>query len=43
MKTDTLVFLLIFLEYGLLFVDDNEDEECEQFLYSKSSTLGCCI
>ena len=33
MKTDTLVFLLIFLEYGLLFVDDNEDEECEQLIF----------
>ena len=29
MKTDTPNVLLIFLEYALLFLDDNADEECE--------------
>ena len=29
MNTETLVLLLIFLEYVLLFLDDNVDEECE--------------
>ena len=29
MKTDTPVLLFIFLEYVLLFLDDNVDEECE--------------
>ena len=29
MNTDALVLLLIFLEYVLLFLDDNMDEECE--------------
>ena len=29
MNTGTLVLLLIFLEYALLFLDDNVNEECE--------------
>ena len=29
MNTDTLVLLLIFLEYVILPLDDNVDEECE--------------
>ena len=29
MNTDTLVLLLIFLEYVILPMDDNVDEECE--------------
>ena len=29
MNTDTLVLLLIFLEYIILPMDDNVDEECE--------------
>ena len=29
MNSDTLVLLLIFLEYVLLFLDDSVDEECE--------------
>ena len=29
MNTDTLVLLLIFLEYILLFLDDNVGEECK--------------
>ena len=29
MKIDTLVLLLNILEYVLLFLDDNVDEECE--------------
>ena len=29
MNTDTLVLSLIFLEYVLLFLDDNMDEVCE--------------
>ena len=29
MNTDTTAILLFFLEYVLLFLDDNEDEECE--------------
>ena len=29
MNANKLVLLLIFLEYVLLFLDDNVDEECE--------------
>ena len=29
MKTDTLVLLLAFLEYVLLFLEDDVDEKCE--------------
>ena len=29
MNTDTLVLLLMFLEYILLFLDDNVGEECK--------------
>ena len=29
MNTDTLALLLIFLEYVILPMDDNVDEECE--------------
>ena len=29
MNADTFVFLLIFLEHVLLFLDDNVDKECE--------------
>ena len=39
MKTDTLVFL----EYVLLFLDDNMDEGCEYFSNSKRSASGCCL
>ena len=40
-KTDILVFAHI-LEYLLLSLDDNFDEESEQFSDSKSSVSGCC-
>ena len=43
MNADTLVCLLIFVEYSLLFLDGNVDEECEKFSSSKSSALGCCL
>ena len=29
MNTDKLVLLLIFVEYVLLFLDDNMDEDCQ--------------
>ena len=35
MNTNTVVLLLFFLKYVLLFLEDNVDEECEQFLNSK--------
>ena len=41
--TDILLLLLIFLEYELLFLDDNMGEECEEFSNSKSSASGCCL
>ena len=31
------------LEYILLFLDDNVDEECQRFSNSKSSTSRCCL
>ena len=40
MDTDTLSFFGSFLEYVLLFLDDNVDEEWEWF---KSSTSGYCL
>ena len=43
MNEDTLVCLLILLEYALLFLDHNVDEECELFSSSKSSASGCCL
>ena len=38
-----LVFVAYFLEYVLLYLDDNIDEEYEQFPNSKSSTSGYCL
>ena len=32
-----------FLEYVLLFLDDNFVEECEKFSNRKYSTWGCCL
>ena len=32
-----------FLEYALLFLNDNEDEESEWSSNSKSSASGCCL
>ena len=32
-----------FLEYLLLFLDDNVDEKCEQFSNKESSASGCCF
>ena len=32
-----------FLEYVLLFLNDNVDEKCEHFSISKSSPLGFCL
>ena len=37
------LFLIHFLEYLLLFLNDNVDEESEQYSNSKSSTSGCCL
>ena len=37
MNTDTTALLGFFLEYVLLFPDDNEDEEFEKFSSRKSS------
>ena len=39
----TYLFYVHFLEYLLLFLEDNLDEEREQFLNSKSSASGCCL
>ena len=36
------LFFAHFLEYLLLFLDDNVDEKSELFSNSKSSTSGCC-
>ena len=41
MNTDILVLSLIFLEYALLFLVDNVDDECELFSNGKSSASGC--
>ena len=30
-------------ESTVSFLDDNLNEECEQFSYSKSSASGCCL
>ena len=43
MNTDTLFCLLIFVEYALLLLDDNVDDECEELESSKSSVSGCCV
>ena len=32
-----------FLEYVLLFLDENVNEKCEQFSNSKISVSGCCL
>ena len=40
MNTDTLSFFGYFLEYVVLFLDDNVDEEWEWF---KSPILGYCL
>ena len=42
-RIDTLAY---FLEYDLLFLDDNMDDECENFLNSlkiHSSVSRCCL
>ena len=39
----TTLFFVHFLESLLLFLDHNMDEESEQFLNSKSSSLACCL
>ena len=39
MNTNTLVPLLIFLEYILLFLDNNDDDVYEKFSNRKSSAL----
>ena len=43
MNTDILVLLLMFLEYVLIFLDDNVNEECEIYSSSKSSASGGSI
>ena len=35
--------IFVLLEYLLLFLDDNMDEESEQFSNSKSSASGRCL
>ena len=42
MNTDTFVFLLMFLEYFLIFYS-NVNEECEICSSSKSSASGCSL
>ena len=42
-KTDAFVFFLHFLEYLLLFLYDNVDEESKKFSNSESSVSGCCL
>ena len=37
------LFFEYFLEYLLLFLDDNLDKEWELFSNSKSSASGCCL
>ena len=39
----TYLFFVYFLEYLLLFLDHNVDEEWEYFSNSKSSAPGCCL
>ena len=43
MNTDIHILLRIFLEYVLLFLDDNVNEKCEKFSNSKDSVLGYCL
>ena len=43
MNADTLVCLLIFLEYALLFLDDSVDEKCEKLSNSKNPASRCCL
>ena len=42
-NTDILIILLIFLEYILLPLDENIDEECEWFSNCKNLASGCCL
>ena len=39
----THLFLIQFLEYPLIFLDNKIDEESKRFSKGESSTLGCCI
>ena len=39
----TYLLFVYFLEYLLLFLDDNMDEESKHFSNSKSSPAGCCL
>ena len=39
----TYFFFAYFLEYVLLFLDDNVDEESESFSKSKSLASRCCL
>ena len=39
----THLFFVRFLEYLLLLLDDNADEESEKFSNSESSASGCCL
>ena len=39
----TYLLFVYFLEYLLLFLDDNMDEESKHFSNSKSSPSGCCL
>ena len=34
---------MYFLEYQLLFLEDNVDEERQQFSNKKGSVSGCCL
>ena len=42
-KIQTHLFFCLFLEYVLLFLDGNMNEECEYFSNSKSSASGFCL
>ena len=42
MDTDMLVFVAYFLQYILLFLDNNLNEKYDQFSNSKSLASGCC-
>ena len=39
----THLFYCLLLEYVLLFLDDDMDDECEEFSNSKISASGCCL
>ena len=42
MNTDMSI-LLLYLEYVMLLLDDNVDEECQYFSDVKNSASECCL